>query len=120
MQSRSDIEIELRELLGDDAFLRLVDRWGGTRLYIANHSVRSQIFEHLGSEASHKLSEEFGRLYIKVPLARKFRAHRYRQEGLPNSAIALKLGMTESGVGRLFEANNKRTVSLSKRKVRAA
>jgi len=39
-----------------------------------------------------------------VPLARELRARHYRERGSSNAEIALKLGMSETGVNRLFKA----------------
>ena len=94
---------ELLELLGPEAFLKLVERFGGDRLYIPKSESGTIVEEALGAEAAAKLARHYGGDYPRIPLARAFRARQYRKAGLGNPAIARRLGLTVSGVERLFQ-----------------
>lgn len=101
MTSRPGPEIE--ELIGEEALVRLAEAFGGTRLFVpVKMTLRHEIAKAIGIDAARQLSERLAPDVIKVPLAREQRARHYRGQGLSNAAIARKLGMTESGVERLF------------------
>lgn len=94
---------ELQALIGEAALVRLAEAFGGTRLYIpttmyADHDIAQTI----GMEAACRLSERLAPDYIRVPLAREARARQYRAEGKSNAQIARALGITETGVDKLF------------------
>lgn len=93
----------LKALLGVEALVSLAERFGGRRLYVplsigAGHEIASAI----GAEAAAKLARRYSLAFIRVPLARELRARHYRARGLSNGAIASKLGITETGVDKLF------------------
>lgn len=92
----------LLALLGEEDFVRLVEWRGGTRLYVSERDV-STIAAALGDDVASKLAARYGNTIISVPLARALRARKYRQASLSNAEIALKLGITERGVDRLFK-----------------
>lgn len=94
---------ELLGLLGEQAFVALAERFGGTRLHIpANIGAEDDLARLLGAEPAARLSRRYTSAQIRVPLARELRARHYRAQGLSNSAIARRLGITESGVDKLF------------------
>jgi hypothetical protein len=93
----------LTALIGDTAYLALVERYGGIRLYVPRSAGQSELPGHIGEDAAAKLASAFGGEYIKVPLDRELRARHYRKAGLSNAEIARRLGITESGVERLFK-----------------
>lgn len=93
---------ELLELLGDATFIKFVEAFGGLRLYIPSRERRADIDKAIGAEASHRLHDRFEGSYIRVPLARELRARQYRSRGESNASIARRLGITESGVDKLF------------------
>ena len=93
----------LLDLLGADDFVRLAEKRGGTRLFVPA-SGWSDLAQIIGEDAARKLAARWGGDYIRVPLAREVRARHYRAHGASNAEIALKLGMTETGVNRLFKA----------------
>lgn len=96
---------ELLAAIGEDAAVALAEEFAGTRLYVPNQmNDRHRIVELLGRAAADKLSDHYGRVAMRVPLLRANRALRYRKQGLSNGRIAVRLGMTESGVNRLFKA----------------
>ncbi|MFN3676183.1 MAG: hypothetical protein ACK4TC_09400 [Sphingomonas pseudosanguinis] len=94
---------ELVELIGEAAFVRLAEAFGGTRLYIPNKLTPDhEIVEAVGKDAAILLVERFAPDQLKVPLAREIRARHYRARGWSNTRIARALGITERGVERLF------------------
>lgn len=103
---------KLNALLGDEGYLALLEAHGGLRLYIPLNAEHSNLSEDIGTEAAKRLSEEYGRDYIRVPLARDFRALQYRLKGWNNRQIASRLCLTESGVERLFQKLKRRSPNL--------
>lgn len=94
---------ELATLIGREAFVRLAEAFGGTRLYVPTRMTgQHEIAEAIGLEAARMLSERLAPDYIRVPLAREDRAMHYRAIGRSNAQIARALGITESGVEKLF------------------
>jgi hypothetical protein len=93
----------LLALLGPAGLVRLAEQHGGTRLYIPATPERGKLADELGFETVEKLSKRFGPDYISVPLVRDLRARHYRASGASNADIARKLGLSESGVNRLFQ-----------------
>ncbi|TNV17858.1 hypothetical protein FIC94_06155 [Ochrobactrum teleogrylli] len=94
---------ELLSLLGEDDLIRLAEEHAGIRLYVPSNIDRSQLIETVGADIANRLSRRYGGDYISVPMVRDIRARRYRdQDGLSNSQIARRLGITESGVEKLF------------------
>lgn len=98
---------ELMEMLGPEGFLKLVEAHGGIRTYIPEEPHGSQLAGEIGVDNAARLSKSFARSYIPVPLARAFRARHYRGLGETNSRIARRLGITESGVNKLFRRDPK-------------
>ncbi|RUU46476.1 MAG: hypothetical protein EOQ98_19350 [Mesorhizobium sp.] len=93
---------ELLGLLGKDDFLRLVEAFGGTRLYVPRSGDTTAIAKQLGIAAANRLGNRYSGTYLRVPLARDHRARHYRGLGHSNADIARRLGMTETGVDKLF------------------
>lgn len=93
---------ELLGLLGAESFLRLAEAYGGTRLYVPRSGDTTEIAKQLGATAARKLGDRYAGTYIRVPLAREHRARQYRKNGQSNAEIARRLGMTETGVDKLF------------------
>lgn len=102
------LETDLQAELGDDGFFRLVEAHAGIRLYIPENPTRSELPSTIGDAAAERLSKLYPCGYIKIPLAREFRATRYREAGMSNSQIARRLGLTETGVELLFKRLGKR------------
>ncbi|WP_163266493.1 hypothetical protein [Chelativorans alearense] len=96
----------LLDLLGPDGLVRLAEWKGGTRLYVCHPAGAdgSELARQVGAEAARKLGRRYGGDYIRVPLARELRARHYRAANHSNAEIAKRLGMSESGVDRLFNA----------------
>jgi hypothetical protein len=95
---------DLMAILGEEAFLRLAEHFGGTRLYVPTTMREdSEIVKAIGMDAARRLASMFAPTAIRVPLARRERALRLRRQGLSNARIARVLGMTETGVEKLFD-----------------
>lgn len=91
---------ELLRLLGPDDFLKLVERWGGVRLYMPH--VASSLSRTLGRAAAEALSRKYAGSYLRVPVAKVWRAQVYRNQGLSNAEIARRLVIPETSVDRLW------------------
>jgi hypothetical protein len=98
------LSAELLELLGADAFAALTERFGGRRVFVPKEKLDTAISAVLGQDAAQVLSSHYGGTYLRVPLARAFRAKRYRIAGQSNGWIATKLGLTETAVDKIFAA----------------
>lgn len=97
------LQIHLRAVLGEVGFVHFCQALGGTRVYVPyNLKDENEIVAAVGRELAEKLSREMAPATIRVPLARRDRALYFRAQGLSNAAIARKLGITESGVVKLF------------------
>jgi len=94
---------QLQAILGQEGFVHLCQALGGTRLYVP-HAFRADhdLVGAVGQDLADKLSRAMAPATIRVPLGRRERALHYRGEGLSDARIAVKLGMTENGVGKLF------------------
>lgn len=94
---------ELQALIGEEALVRLAEAFGGTRLFVPVKITRDHaITRAIGFEAACRLSDRLAPDVIKVPLAREPRARHHRATGKSNAWIALRLGMTETGVEMIF------------------
>ena len=97
------LTIHLKGVLGTEGFVRFCQELGGTRVYIP-YAMReeNEIVKAVGQELADKLSRALAPATIRVPLARRDRALHYRAAGLSDAKIARRLGITESGVSKLF------------------
>ncbi|WP_326523957.1 hypothetical protein [Sphingomonas sp.] len=90
-------------MIGELATIALAEAFGGTRLYIPmRQHPDCEIVHAIGIIAAQELSHRFAPDVIRVPLLRNMRAQHYRDTGLSHAKIAVRLGMTEAGVNRLF------------------
>lgn len=98
----SDLRLsdELRGIIGDDAFLKLLEKHAGSRLYVPRKG--AALSRLIGRENVSQLAERYAGSYIRVPLARAFRVRAYREAGLSNAKIALRLGVTETAVDKIL------------------
>lgn len=91
---------ELAALIGEDALIALAESRGGTRLYVpADPAILTPA---IGALAAARLADRYGGATLRAPLARERRARHYRAQGLSNADIARRLGLTETGVDKMF------------------
>lgn len=103
MRPEAYLSQQLLQVLGEDDYVRFTQEFGGTRVYVPYKCREgSDLVNALGMAACEKLSQALAPATIRVPLARRERALYYRARDLSNAKIARKLGMTETGVNRLF------------------
>ena len=95
---------DLLEMLGEASFIALVEAFGGTRLYVPQSPAADHaISEAVGIADAQKLASRYAPAVLRIPLARERRARHYRAtQGLSNARIAARLGMSETGVDKLF------------------
>ncbi len=89
-------------LIGESETLALVERFGGTRFYVARQG--GDMASFLSPAAAAILADAFGGEYLKVPTARRWRCGFYKARGLSYAEIARKLGTTETSVWRWLNA----------------
>lgn len=100
---------ELETLIGEDAFVALAEAFGGTRLFVpVKMDAEHTIAQAIGLPAARSLVARLAPDVIRVPLARELRARHYRAAGRSNAQIARALGITESGVDKLFARQRRR------------
>jgi hypothetical protein len=87
--------------LGAEALLALIETHGGRRLYVPARSTPA-LRTLLGPGPAAAFCAAFRGAYVKVPLARAWRAAIYRGRGESQAAIARRLGLTEGAVWRLL------------------
>jgi DNA-binding NarL/FixJ family response regulator len=98
------LTIQLQSVLGMEGYVRFCQALGGTRVYVSHRfSDNHATVEAVGRLLADKLSRALAPATIRVPLARRERALFFRQQGLSDAKIALQLGITENGVGKLFK-----------------
>lgn len=94
---------DLIALVGEIAFVRLTQVFGGRRLYMPHKvGAEHEIAQAVGTEAARRLSERLAPAVIRVPLAREVRARYYRAAGRSHGEIASLLGITETAVDKMF------------------
>jgi hypothetical protein len=110
---RSSMLDDLANEIGMDATARLVDIFGGTRLYIPHSPDEDDLLTaSLGPEAARKLARVYGgdRIEVPNPTPRRKRIIELRETGCSVDAIARKLGCTRRRVFQvLAEARAKRS-----------
>lgn len=104
MEKPKPIIDRLRELLGDKDCIQLLELTAGTRIFVSKPDT---LGERFGDRIAEKLYEQFGREYLKVPLARQFRVEYYHSRGCSMAQIARLIGITEGGVDRILSRPRK-------------
>lgn len=94
----------LATVLGAAGTLALIEKHGGTRLYVPKLRPGDDLSQLLGPEAAETLVRQVGGNSIKVPLAKRWRCLVYRSQGSTYRQIALRLGVTEDVVHRWLQA----------------
>lgn len=94
---------ELIEIIGEDAVIALAEVFGGTRLHVPKKIREGHGIERaIGRDAANALSAHYSPISIRIPVLREQRANALRASGFSNAKIATRLGMTETGVSRIF------------------
>lgn len=89
----------LTDRIGAEMTLRLIEQHGGTRLHVAKAPTPgSKLARDIGHDAALALAKVWGGDYLKVPLAREWRARVYQSRGGSYAKIARRLGVTEGTV----------------------
>ncbi|WP_431281641.1 hypothetical protein ACQW02_19845 [Humitalea sp. 24SJ18S-53] len=93
----------IADAIGAKATLWLVEEHGGTEIYVPHDPNQgSRLALCIGLDAAKKLAAVRGGEGLRVPLARAWRIHVYADRGDKRSAIARRMGMTESGIWRVL------------------
>ncbi|MGH8012834.1 MAG: helix-turn-helix domain-containing protein [Candidatus Binataceae bacterium] len=98
---RSSMLRELADLIGEEAALKLVAAFAGTRLYIPHLPQADEVLaQTIGVEAARKLAAAYGgdRVDVPNPTPRRLRIVELRSSGLSVDAIARALGCTRRRV----------------------
>ncbi|MFZ5744819.1 MAG: hypothetical protein ACOY7T_10135 [Pseudomonadota bacterium] len=96
-------DLEIIRVIGKEAAIALAEEFAGTRLYIpANVGDDHPITAAIGREAADKLCAHYSPTTICVPLLREARAVHHRCKGLSHAKIAVRLGVTEKAIERIF------------------
>jgi len=118
MLERSPMLDDLAEAIGEDAALKLVEAYGGRRVYIPHQPIDNDVLtSSIGLPAAIRLSEIYGgdRLEVPNPTPRKVRVLELRSDGLSVDAIARKLGCTRRRVFQvLADARARRRISANR------
>jgi len=98
------ISEELIDVIGEQSTIELAEAFAGTRLYVPpsvsdDHAIALAI----GPSAADAFCKFYSSGTVRVPLLRELRAKHYRAIGLSNARIAVRLGLTETGVEKLFQ-----------------
>lgn len=95
----------IARLIGPEAALKLVERRGGTRLYVPRKDCgNNKTFNALvGIDVAGAIIDHYSGCIIKVPLGREWRIHVYHEAGLSYADIAVLLSISESTVHRVLQ-----------------
>ena len=95
---------DFASLLTRDEFLRLVEEFGGTKLYIPSvPNPKQRVAQVIGMRAAKRLAREAGSTYWRIPMARDLRMLHYRDKGMSHRKIARLVGMSVVGVERALK-----------------
>lgn len=93
------------EACGFEAVERLIEVYGGTRLYVPAGAVSAAIAGQCGQAVAEALRREFGGDYAVLPRARTLQAakrrEQVRKDDRPANVIARELGITAGAVYRM-------------------
>lgn len=92
---------QLREAIGDEAALALIEARGGTAVFVPGDPREEQeLVRIVGLDAARELASRWGKEYLSVPMAMDWRIDRLLEKGLSAPKIALALGVHEDRVRR--------------------
>lgn len=104
---------EIVSAVGIEAALRLVDAWGGLRLYVPHYMTEDHsLVNLLGGDSADRLAAHFGGERIQVPRClqalramRNARIRRARHDGATPAELALTHGLTERQIYAILAAD---------------
>ena len=106
---KGDLLGTLITVLGEDAAFKLIEAYGGTRVYLPQQAVNDckiaadhRLANVVGAKGVQALAELFTGMVISVPVARKWRVRVYRDRGFTEPKIARMVGCSEDTVWRLL------------------
>ena len=103
-EPESDLLGTLISKLGKEEAFKIVETYGGTRVYVPNEfKSTSAIAKEIGAERATMLIPLFGGNVITVPIARAWKVIVYRERGMSMKKIALKLGCCEDTIVRILK-----------------
>ena len=94
------------EVLGLDDTLRLIEAYGGTKLWVpkgignSSNALRDRLEQQFGKAMVKELIAGFGGDAIRVPLCQEWRTEIYAANGMTQAEIARKLGCAYETVSR--------------------
>lgn len=103
---------EIVSVVGVEAALRLVEAWGGVRLYVPQQMTEDHdLVNLLGGDSADQLASRFGGERIQVPRClqalramRNARIRRARHDGATPAELALIHGLTERQIYAILAA----------------
>ncbi len=107
---RSSMLDELIEAIGEPAALKLVESFGGVRVYVPQMPEPEDVLSQLiGTEATLKLAQIYGgeRLELPHPNSRRGKILSLRRMGLSVDSIALQAGCTRRRVFQVLAEERK-------------
>ena len=94
---------ELYEIVGQAGLLALIERYGGTRLYVPQTILEgAELAQIVRLAPARRLAKRYGGDTLAIGLCKEWRAHVLRREGHTLAQIARRVGMTEGAVWRLL------------------
>ncbi|MEM8553990.1 MAG: helix-turn-helix domain-containing protein [Pseudomonadota bacterium] len=108
----SETERELRGVIGDDATDRLMDRCGGTTVYVAETPEGTKLADIVGADMAEAMRDYFGRGHVLVPSGGRVQELR-RERALD----LLRQGMSAEHVARECQVSA-RTIYMYQRRFR--
>jgi hypothetical protein len=93
----------LIDLIGKDATFKLVEAFGGRRLYVPKTPRENQIaWNVVGEKCAKIMSSKFGGDALAIPIARRWRIMVYRERGMTHQCIARLVGCHEGNVWKVL------------------
>ena len=104
---------EIEQIVGREAFAKLVERFGGTRLYVPHKlGTGHHLHQLLGGDAASRFASSFGGLRIDVPRALTAQIERRndlilaeRAAGMTVRKLAFKYRLTERTISKIINSN---------------
>lgn len=105
---------EIVEVVGVEAALRLVEAWGGIRLYVPQHMPEDHLLvSTLGRAEADQLADRYGGETVHIPrclhalrAVRNGRIRAERHDGASPALLALRYGLTERQVYAILAAGD--------------